>query len=54
MKQMIAFIAVLMAFGYNANSQNTVTPAPAGFDILLTGIPPRENRYDYLQFQNSR
>ncbi len=39
MKQMIALIAVLMAFGYNANSQNTVSPAPAGFDIFRTTIP---------------
>ena len=39
MKQIFAFIAVLMAFGYNANSQNTVTPAPAGFDIFRTMIP---------------
>jgi enterochelin esterase-like enzyme len=26
-------------FAYNADSQTLVTPAPAGFDILLTGIP---------------
>jgi len=39
MKQLIAFIAVLMVFGYNANSQNTVMPAPAGFDIFRSGIP---------------
>lgn len=39
MKQMIAFLTVLMIFGYNANSQNTVTPAPAGFDIYRSGIP---------------
>ena len=38
MKQMIAFLAVLMLFGYNANSQNTVTPSPAGFDIFRTWI----------------
>jgi enterochelin esterase-like enzyme len=41
MKQMIAFIAVLMASVYNATSQNTVSPAPAGFDIFGTGIPHR-------------
>jgi enterochelin esterase-like enzyme len=39
MKQLIAFIVVLLVFGYNANSQNTVTPAPLGFDIVRDGIP---------------
>jgi enterochelin esterase-like enzyme len=39
MKQIISFIAVLMVFVYNASSQNTVTPAPAGFDIFRSGIP---------------
>lgn len=39
MKKMIVFTAVLMAFGYNANSQNTASPAQAGFDIFRTAIP---------------
>ena len=39
MKNLIALITVLMVFGYIANSQNTITPAPAGFDILRAGIP---------------
>jgi enterochelin esterase-like enzyme len=39
MRQLITFILVLLVFSFNANSQNLVTPAPAGFDILLTGIP---------------
>jgi enterochelin esterase-like enzyme len=39
MRQLITFILVLLVFSFNANSQNPVTPAPAGFDILLTGIP---------------
>ena len=39
MRHLIAFITILTVFGYNANSQNTVTPAPAGFDIFRTGIP---------------
>jgi enterochelin esterase-like enzyme len=39
MKQLITFVSILMIFGYNANSQNTVTPPQAGFDIFRSGIP---------------
>ena len=39
MKQMIVLFAVLIVFGYDASSQNMVTPAPAGFDIFRSGIP---------------
>jgi enterochelin esterase-like enzyme len=39
MKQLITFILLLLVSGNYANSQNSVTPAPAGYDILLTGIP---------------
>ena len=39
MRHLIALILVFLMFGYNANSQNTVTPAPTGFDIVITGIP---------------
>jgi enterochelin esterase-like enzyme len=39
MRQLIFFFLVLLGFSYNANSQNIITPAPAGFDILLSGIP---------------
>ncbi len=39
MRHLIIFILVLLAFGSNAKSQNTVTPAPEGFDIALTAIP---------------
>ena len=38
MKQFIASIFVLLGIGYSANSQNIITPAPAGFDIVLSGI----------------
>jgi len=39
MKHLIAFLLVLLVFGYNAISQNLVTPAPAGYDIFLSSIP---------------
>jgi enterochelin esterase-like enzyme len=39
MRHLIIFILVLLVFCSNANSQNTVTPAPAGFDIALSAIP---------------
>jgi enterochelin esterase-like enzyme len=39
MKQLIFFFLVILGFGYNAKSQNNLTPAPAGYDILITGIP---------------
>jgi enterochelin esterase-like enzyme len=39
MRKVLAFILVLIVFGYNAKSQNTITPAPAGFDIFITSIP---------------
>ncbi len=39
MKQSITFITVFLVLCYNGNSQNTVTPAPAGYDIALTAIP---------------
>lgn len=32
-------ILVFLVSSLNANSQNTVTPAPAGFDIIRSGIP---------------
>jgi enterochelin esterase-like enzyme len=38
MRKSVVFIIVLIVFGSNAISQNTVTPASAGFDILLSGI----------------
>jgi enterochelin esterase-like enzyme len=39
MKQFIAFIALLMAIGYQCKAQSSVTPAPPGFDIYREGIP---------------
>lgn len=39
MKQMIAFISILLVLGNYANSQNTLTPSPSGFDIFRSGIP---------------
>ncbi len=39
MKQFILLSAILIVFGYNANSQNPVLPASVGFDILRSGIP---------------
>ncbi|HJV76981.1 MAG TPA: alpha/beta hydrolase-fold protein [Paludibacter sp.] len=39
MKQLTIFFLALMAFSYNANSQNVVTPAPLGFDIVREAIP---------------
>jgi enterochelin esterase-like enzyme len=39
MRHLITIILSLLVIGYNANSQNTITPAPAGFDIALAGIP---------------
>jgi enterochelin esterase-like enzyme len=39
MKKITVFISILMVSVYNANSQNTVTPSPAGFDIFRSGIP---------------
>jgi enterochelin esterase-like enzyme len=39
MRQFINLIFVLVAFGYTAKSQNAITPASAGFDIVRVGIP---------------
>ena len=39
MKQLIAFLIVVIATGYNARSQNTVIPSPPGYDIVREGIP---------------
>jgi enterochelin esterase-like enzyme len=39
MRHLFSFLLVLLVVGYNARSQTTVTPAPAGFDIALTAIP---------------
>ena len=39
MRHLFSFLLVLLVVGYNASSQTTITPAPAGFDIALTAIP---------------
>ena len=39
MRTLISLFIVFFAFCYNANSQNTVSPAPFGFDIVQEGIP---------------
>jgi enterochelin esterase-like enzyme len=39
MKKLIALTFAFLAFGFNANSQNTVSPAPLGFDIVRESIP---------------
>ena len=39
MRSSISLILALIAFSYNANSQNMITPAPIGFDIVLESIP---------------
>lgn len=39
MKQLTLFLFAFIAFSYNASSQNVVTPAPLGFDIVREGIP---------------
>ena len=39
MKQLTLFLLAFIAFSYNASSQNVVTPAPLGFDIVREGIP---------------
>jgi enterochelin esterase-like enzyme len=38
MKHLIVLFAILLISGHPGNSQNTVTPSPAGFDIFRTGI----------------
>jgi len=39
MKKFFALVFVSFAFAYSASSQNTVTPAPLGFDIVQEDIP---------------
>jgi len=39
MRTLFVLIIVLLAFGFNAGSQNTVSPAPLGFDIVRESIP---------------
>ena len=39
MKQFTIFLLTFLAFSFNANSQNGVSPAPLGFDIVREGIP---------------
>ena len=48
MKQMIVLFAVLIVFGYDASSQNMVTPAPAGFDIFVKSGRDRRDRHSVL------
>ena len=38
MRHFLLLIVVLIFFGYNASSQNMITPAPRGFDIVRSGI----------------
>jgi len=38
MRVLIFIIIVFLAFSFNANSQNTLTPAPLGFDIVRESI----------------
>jgi len=39
MRQLITIIVVLVAFGFTANSQSLISPAPFGYDIVREGIP---------------
>jgi len=39
MRTHIFLIIAFLAFGYNASSQNSVTPAPFGYDIVRESIP---------------
>ena len=39
MRQLIALFVVLLILGYSVKSQNTVTPAPLGFDVVRESIP---------------
>src|ERR1035437_8276529 len=39
MKQITIIFLIFLAFSFNANSQNVVSPAPFGFDIVREGIP---------------
>ena len=39
MKQLIALVIIIIVFIYDGNSQKTVTPSPAGYDIFRSGIP---------------
>lgn len=39
MKQLTLFFLLFLAFSFNTNSQNVVSPAPLGFDIVREGIP---------------
>ncbi|MBP1639551.1 MAG: esterase [Bacteroidetes bacterium] len=39
MKKLIFFLVVLLVFDSVADSQNAVTPAPLGFDVVRTNIP---------------
>jgi enterochelin esterase-like enzyme len=39
MKQLVALVFILMVFKSSGNSQGTITPAPAGFDIFREATP---------------
>ncbi|HPE76928.1 MAG TPA: alpha/beta hydrolase-fold protein, partial [Draconibacterium sp.] len=39
MKRLFTFFILAVLFGYYANSQNTITPALPGFDVIRTDIP---------------
>ena len=39
MRKLIVLAFVFMVFGSGANTQNTLTPAPLGFDIVRRDIP---------------
>jgi len=39
MKQLTFFFLTFLAFSFNTNAQNMISPAPFGFDIVREGIP---------------
>ena len=39
MKKLYALFVLIFWIGYAGNSQNTITPAPPGYDIIRTDIP---------------
>lgn len=50
MKHLFTLIAVFVVFGINANSQNAITPAPQGFDLVRESVP--HGKIDTISYES--
>lgn len=50
MKHLFTLIAVFVVFGISANSQNAITPAPQGFDLVRESVP--HGKIDTISYES--